>query len=993
MKTPSGNYHLGIVTHDRQLLHAMPHKGVVLSKLHRYRSLIVGYYIHKPGAGEVLPDAAGAGGRIIGGIIVAILAVIAAVYFPPAIGITIAAEAALYGAMAGMVVSLAGNMIVNALCPLPAAETPQLSGLSGDIASSNTYSRYGWGSITNEAQAGLIKPWIFGRIRTAGQVISEKTWYDLYDNEYLDMLICPSGNRITRFDNVLINDTAISYYKGTFIKTRFGDDEQTMIDMFDKVQVQYASGAKVPYDTATDTPVSCLVFASKANITGAKFSIVAPSGLCEFVSNDWVQRTAVFRIQYRKASEQNWHFVKGDGEAAPGSITTTNSDFSGRIVKGFDTNITVTYIAFTLTSYSSSENGLYYCYTAFKVWFRKIGDSSWTLFNTYEFGSTPDNWNGTLAAGSVNIQMGNLPEGYYQVRVDWFNDWATYTEPGYPILWEPYSPETRLQSTFPITNILISSQSDYASIIGDSASPTSLVSRNLQISGLDKDRYYFRIWRTTIDHEETTWRNDLYLKSYAEIIDAQCAYPNHPLLGVRALATDRLSGSRPTVTSVITGAPLSVPPAADRQDTTIDSDEGFVMGTGNTINGVIVDGMHKIKINAALIDPATVPNTIYWLVFLDAPGYAQENRPLTKYYARAETWELTDSGTKTRLYIRMTETVSSGMPVMAFHESVAPTRNTAWAVALMILKGSQGRLTIKEDHWPYWEEWNDWNEELVYNTDLAVYEKRHLYDAVIDFQTDIWTTAFRAAATARATLIASGGSYRPVMDKAATECQVFSEGNAAKFQVNMIPKQDRPNILITTFLDESDNYKQKPISEEDVQGDERPIVKTIPTQVGVCRESQVRRLLRYMLKQNRYITHTLNFDSGLDALECEIGDTFLSQSQAKDLAFSGRVEQVIDNYVVLDRSFFPTAGQVYQLSIWCGMGMKYWQGTLPTTETNRLPVPPGFSMTEPYEFPYVLTRINEERIKYRLLGVRRPTDTMNTELTAIEYRAEVYADD
>jgi len=986
LKMPSGHYHLGIVTPEMSLLHALPHKGVILSRLSRYEAFIISYYVYKPGGGEALPDAAGGDiGRAVGSLLVTVAAFALA---PMTMGGSLAGWAGLSGwVLAGAVaasaaIAMVGNMVVNALCPLPAPEIPQLSGYSGDIAASSVYNRYDWNGITNEASQGLVKPMIFGRIRTGGQIISEKTWYDPSENEYLDMLICPCGHRITRFEDIRINDTAYTYFKGAYIDMRMGDDEQTMMDMFDVIHVQYSSGARVPYDASTSAPSNVVLFSSKARITGARLTIMAPRGICEYTGGAYVARSVEFRIQYRKASESTWNFIPGDGVVGPGDITETNSGFSGRITWGFDSNIETTYISFTLNSFWTIDSSTYFSCSGYKVWYRKLGAATWTLHNTYEFGTPAgDPFTQPNANGSVNVVINNLDEDYYQVRVDWYHDWCTNPS------------GTHNRNAFSITSVIMASQGEAFTISGDSLSPTSSVSRTAQITGIDKDYYYFRIWRTTADQETELWMDDIYLKSYAEIVDAQCAYPNHALLGVRAMATDRLSGSRPKVTSIVTGPPLSVPPAADRVDTTVYADEGLVTGTGTEINHVVVDGMRMIKINATLIDPSTVEGTYYWLVFMESNGYAQENRPLTKCYVRVETWELTDGDTKTRLYVRMSEAVTAGAAVMAFHESVAPTRNTAWAVALMLLNGSQGRITISDDHWPYWEEWNDWNEELVYNEATGEYEKRHLYDAVIDYDSDLWSTALRAAATARATLVASGGSYRPVIDRAATEVQIFSEGNAANVRVEMIPRQDRPNILVTTFLDENDNYKQKTISEEDVAAGEYPIVKTIPIQVGVVREFQVRRLLRYMLAQNRYITHTISLDAGLDAIECEVGDTFLCQSQAKDLAFSGRIREISGSNVVLDRTFTPEAGVTYKLSIWGDGAIYTWQGTLAGEDIQEVPLPTGFTMTDMYEYPYMLTKLTAERTKYRLLGVKRPVQTMHSELVAIEYRSEVYAND
>lgn len=1070
MRNEDGNYHLGVITPEMEILHSRVGMGVVLSRMNRYADFIVGYYVYNPGGGEDLPEAGGDNpARTIGSLLVAIAATVAAVYtygvMAPEAG---AAWGAFFAGLAAAAVSTAGNMIVNAVFPLAPSELPQLSGLGGDLKDSQTYT---WGGVMNQAQQGLAKPWIFGRIIAGGQVVSEKTWFDGAGKQYLDMLICPAGRRITRFDDIRINDTPYSYFLNTVIERRYGDDEQTLIPMFEKIYRQFLSGAKLPYDSSTSAPTSSVAFVSKNSIGGARLTLSAPGGLWQLAAGVYEACSVACRLQYRKSGESGWTSVLGDATPYPeepclnraygafngpeessgvyalqdeGTGGGPDANFSSKIALGADfqlivgetiyyctqtgymdaggiyffpytdaartlpfageisdgpysiqgeyisgvayytsplvtqqfvTNREVTGINFRLISYGTVDGTANFYGSLYKVYYQKVGESSKHYFGEYRFGRYPDQ----PANGYADIAISGLDPGNYIIYVHW----TEFTTDNYN--------GTRNQNAFAVDDIVMMEQSYDITIAGNDGAPNEPVTKTVEVNNLPAGNYYFRLWRTTVDQETISWQDDVYLRDYSEVIDVQCAYPNHPLLGIRAMATDRLSGARPKITSVVTGEPLSVPAAAERIDTTVADDEGLVSGTGQMVNNVLVDGLRKLIINAELVDQATAPDTVYWLVFMASAGFAQVDRPLTKYYQRIVAWEVLD-GTS-RCYVHMTESVSDGAVVMVFHESVAPTRNTAWAVAKMLLIGSQGRVTIATHHWPYWEEWNAWNEELVWNDAKQAYEKRHVFDAVIDFQSDLWSISFRAAATARATLVPSGGSYRPVIDKARNARQVFGDGNSAKSQITMIPKKDRPNIVVTTFLDEDDSYKQKSISEEDVQEGEYPIVKTIPTQIGICRESHVRRLLRYMLKQNRYVMHAASLEAGPDAIECEVGDAFLHASKAKDLAVHGRIKEISGANCILDCAFTPEAGE-YRLSIWGKDAIYTWQGTLTGENIQAVPCPTGFSMPEGmYEYPYMLTKLTAERTKYTLLGVRRPVDTMHSEMAALEYRDEVYADD
>jgi len=279
--------------------------------------------------------------------------------------------------------------------------------------------------------------------------------------------------------------------------------------------------------------------------------------------------------------------------------------------------------------------------------------------------------------------------------------------------------------------------------------------------------------------------------------------------------------------------------------------------------------------------------------------------------------------------------------------------------------------------------------------DPAHTEPRHLFDAVIDFTTDLWSLAMKTAQTARGNLFKKGNKYSVWVDKSSAPVQLFGEGNSNNVSINPIPRADRANILTTSFLDSATNYDQKDISIEDVQGNEYPIVKAIPVQVGIVRESQVTALLNYMLLLNRYVGSIINLEAGIDSIEVSLGDVFVVASQAKDFTLSGRLVSVTTgSTVTLDQLFTPEAGITYQLTVWGTTGTLYtWSGTLTGTDITTIPAPAGLTHDDYYEHPYVLAKATEERMKYRCIGIRRTADTMFANLTGIEYREEVYAND
>lgn len=292
-------FHLGIVTPELTLLHALPKKGVVVSPLSAYRARTVGYYRYTPGAGEALPLADGSAGRFIGALLVTVAAVAATWYVGGAGGLAMGPT---WGAAAGMATSMVGNMVVNAIAPLK-PENNLLSGYSGDLADSRSYT---WDGIQNDARQGLAKAMIFGRIKVGGQIISEKTWFDSRNNEYLDMLVCPGLGRVTRFVNIEINDSGVALYKNTAPVFRPGDDQQTTINMFNRVYTQYSASAKIPYDASTTAPENAVQFSTKAACSGLRLTVTAPGGIFELINEAIEPRDVVFRAQYRETGTSPW---------------------------------------------------------------------------------------------------------------------------------------------------------------------------------------------------------------------------------------------------------------------------------------------------------------------------------------------------------------------------------------------------------------------------------------------------------------------------------------------------------------------------------------------------------------------------------------------------------------------------------------------------------------------------------------------------------------
>lgn len=1030
MRGHQGGFHVGIITPELKILHSTTKKGVMCSRLDKYDSLIIGFYIYTPGAGNLrLPECAGPIGKIIAGVVLIAVGFVASLT-----GIGNFASPFLYKVGIGLIVSGVVEGVITLM-----TDKPKLSGYDGDLSDSRTYS---WDGIINDFRQGLPKAMVFGVCKVGGQIISEKTWFDGENQEYLDILICPAGSRITRFSGLQINDTDLNYYADAAAVFRPGDDEQTPIDMFDKIYTQFGSQAKLSLE-----PV---VFSTKSPLTGIRITLIAPSGLYNISGSSAVAASVVTNIEYKPQASSTWAAVPaGDpvyadalafldaaggtfsGAANPFTLTDAGAGFTTALEAGQQFRLEVAGVTYHCTQIASLtadavqfnaftdsgrttaktgafSNGAYrlfhntdlrpdisgtwrvasgfttevecsaikfklvakselYTWMRLAVWYRPEG-GTWKKHDLYEPGLSFRSYiiPVTAVIGTMHrsFEIKGLAPGKYQVVVNIENNGTDMTLP--------------TLDNITLADIQLDTEYNPGvfTITGYTAAPLRLAQKEVELLNLPEGEYDFRVWRTTEDSTGLTSQNGVFLRGYAEVIERTLAYPGHALTGIRAMATDRLYGGRPKVTSIATGPPLSVPSGAI--STTVYDDEGLVSGTGNIFNGVVVDGMRKIVVFA---DVGTGDGAYYWLVRMDSPGLAQSNRLLTKWYCRAHTWETT--GGKTRFFIENSEGIPDGTALLIFHETLAEVSNPAWGVAKVLIDGSHGRITENHIDWTSFAEWAAWCRTNDYR-----------FAGVIDFSADLWGTAFRMAATARGNLIASGGKYKVIIDQAWTglPAQVFTEGNTRNVSVDFIPKKDRANILVASFLDAEQDYVQRDISIEDVREGEFPIVATLPVMVGVTRESQVEAIMRHTLRQNRLIEKTIVFDAGIDSIEVELGDVFAFASQAHDFAISGRLRNVVNGNVTLDQTYTPEDGETYKLTIW-GETVITWTGVL-TGATTVIPgAMPGVTADEYYRWPYMLAKVSDDISLYRCSNLKRIPETMFATISGIEYRPEIYAED
>lgn len=84
-----------------------------------------------------------------------------------------------------------------------------------------------------------------------------------------------------------------------------------------------------------------------------------------------------------------------------------------------------------------------------------------------------------------------------------------------------------------------------------SGATTSTIRQTFQADDIPAGEYDISITRTTAESTSTRTSDKVYFEGFTEIIYNDFTYPNTALLAIRALATDQLSGSMPSVSCVV----------------------------------------------------------------------------------------------------------------------------------------------------------------------------------------------------------------------------------------------------------------------------------------------------------------------------------------------------------------------------------------------------------------------------------------------------------
>lgn len=253
-----------------------------------------------------VPEGGGGGGgkntlRIVLQLVVVIVAAAATVYFGGAGGAAAAAyfgvSNAVVGMVAGMAISVVGNLLIGALLPYDMG-----TDVAGSEASSQESSTYSWQGATNSNREGVVWPVLYGTMRITPPIIG-KYIEVVGDLQYLNILYAVADHAIDSIDetSIKINDNLVTKnVDGITWEYRLGALNQTPIQYFNDARTMKSSGAKLSTSWTT-------IDADGTETEGLGIAVSFPRGLYSAQNDGTIGGFSVaLNIEYKEASASTW---------------------------------------------------------------------------------------------------------------------------------------------------------------------------------------------------------------------------------------------------------------------------------------------------------------------------------------------------------------------------------------------------------------------------------------------------------------------------------------------------------------------------------------------------------------------------------------------------------------------------------------------------------------------------------------------------------------
>lgn len=328
--------------------------------------------------------------------------------------------------------------------------------------------------------------------------------------------------------------------------------------------------------------------------------------------------------------------------------------------------------------------------------------------------------------------------------------------------------------------------------------------------------------------------------------------------------------------------------------------------------------------------------------------------------------------------------------------TTAYSNNPAWCFYDMIVNDRYGLGDYIDaslvDKWALYEI-AQYCDELVSNG-LGGLEPRFTFNAYIQDRTEAYNLLEAMSSAFNALAYWAAGSITAVQDSPKDPVALFTSANVVSgiFNYSGSSNKTRHTVALVTYNDPDNQYKQAVEYVADNDGIARyGVIQTDVVAFGCTSRGQAHRFGKAILFSERMETETISFKTGLDGLSVGVGDIIQTSDKVRaGDRLGGRIESATTTTATLDSDVVIDGVSAYTL--WLIMP----DGTVEDREvitgastTSSLAVDTAFSDTALSNSIWVLGSTNINPETWRVVSVVE-SDSVNAEITALEYRSDKY---
>ena len=457
----------------------------------------------------------------------------------------------------------------------------------------------------------------------------------------------------------------------------------------------------------------------------------------------------------------------------------------------------------------------------------------------------------------------------------------------------------------------------------------SAVRRIFRKEGLTAGQYDVKIVRSTAEGDQYTVNAMTW--TYLDAIKTDnLAYPNTALLGVKALATEQLSGATPNITLIVKGRKVRIP---------------------NVLTGL---GGSSVAWENYYYDP----DDDSFKLFSDDSSLYWDGTTFIEGYSANPAWCLRDLLTNTRYGIG----------------DFVETEDIDDDVILETAKYCDEAVPDGNDGF-----------EKRFRMDVVIDSQTRALDALMQMAVVFRGILYFSEGTIK---IRCDRPENPV------QLFGMGNIVKGSFQESFKSVKDISNVIEVQYMDKDKDYQQEVISYIDetslAAGD---VLRKKEMRLFCTRTSQAVREARYFLNVGKYLNRQISFKVGIDAVAVQVGDIINVAHDVPQWGYSGRVAATVNNYTVtLDRDVVIQGGTTYEISVRHAddtIEKRTVNNAAGTTNVITVSSVFGFVPSVYDVFSFGIQNILVK--PFRVLNVAREEGSL-VSITAIEYNATIYDD-